>query len=123
MTENTALMGSLGVSIILSGMFFLFSHRVGVLKAFGRKALSWRAIGLLAVAAALPSIGGISCIYISCYPRAIENPALLALGLAGIGWSCAAVFKKLEPITSKEIKPDLADLEKEQAEWERKRSD
>ena len=102
MDDNIGLMGALLIAMFLVGVFFFFSHNIGALKAFGRYSMSWRKIGSVSLAGFLPAIGCLSSIYISSTSYVIDNPALMAVGMATVGWVGWKCFKCLEVFAMKE---------------------
>lgn len=109
MNENMGLNGAVIISTVLAIGFYIFSHRIGALAAFGRRPMSWRSIGALSVASFLPAVGGFGAMILSDVPGATEYPLLLAAAMAMLGWGCAKTYKMLAQFVL--LKPDLAPKE------------
>lgn len=86
MDDHIGWIGALLIGVFLVGAFFVFSHKIGAMRAFGRHPLSWRKLGLLSLAGFLPCIGCMSSAYMCTWPYVLEHPSLMAMGMATVGW-------------------------------------
>lgn len=92
------------MGIVLVASFFIFAFNIGALAAFGRYALSWRKLGILALGACVPAVGMFGAMGLSGVQEMMELPAVLACAMAFIGWLCVLVLGRLE--TWGKAKPD-----------------
>ena len=99
MHAATALIGTIVLCLALTANFFRTAWRLGILRAFGRKALSWRTWIAGALAACLPVSGAMAAMVIipSDGPDSILpiSAAELAVQLAAAGMVMHLINDKL----------------------------
>lgn len=81
--QTTALFAALGICIFLVGAFMFFAHRCGALKKVGREPMSDRMFLSLGAMALLPALSCLSAVGLCSASWAMENPWILAGGMAG----------------------------------------
>ena len=81
------LLASLGICAALVGMFMYHAYRTGALKKLGRKPMSNREFFAFGAMAMVPPLACLAALSVGMVKGAMENPALLALGMAACAFA------------------------------------